>query len=101
MATEDRVADLKEDLMRFVLLSMIVRLADTKLTRLFRSGTLSDFDIVCGGKTYKVHKVMLYSQSKYFGKVFSGNFKVDARQYSDQLLPSITRLHNRLVITPS
>lgn len=50
--------------------------AFTQILRLFKSGTLSDFDIVCGENTHKVHKVVLYSQSRYFAKVFSGNFKV-------------------------
>ncbi|KAK4544710.1 hypothetical protein LTR36_003959 [Oleoguttula mirabilis] len=37
------------------------------LASLYASGELSDFTIICGPHTFKVHKVVLRAQSQYFG----------------------------------
>ena len=64
--------------------SHVLDISIAESPRLFKSGTLSDFEIVCGEDHYKVHKVVLYSQSKYFAKVFSGNFKVMPQNEASQ-----------------
>jgi hypothetical protein len=52
------------------------------------TGTLSDLTIHCGGQQFPVHKLLLYTQSSYFRKLFSGPWKVwsATRQFSYILL---------------
>lgn len=45
-------------------------------TRLFESGNFADATIVCGGRTWQVHKVILSSRCKWFKAAFYGNMKV-------------------------
>ena len=44
--------------------------------RLFKSSKHSDTIIHCDGQKFKVHKIVLYVQSKYFSKIFDGDCKV-------------------------
>ena len=49
---------------------------DANTFRLFKSFKHSDAIIHCGGQKFKVHKIVLYAQSKYFSKIFDGDWKV-------------------------
>lgn len=40
--------------------------------RLFESGNLADATIVCGDRTWKVHKIILSSRCKWFKAAFYG-----------------------------
>jgi speckle-type POZ protein len=40
------------------------------------SSAFSDLTLICGGKVFKVHKVVLCTQSEVFRKLLDGNFKV-------------------------
>jgi hypothetical protein len=42
----------------------------------FESSKYSDAIIRCKGQEFKVHKVVLCAQSKYFSKAFDGTWKV-------------------------
>ncbi|KAK7713708.1 hypothetical protein SLS63_012023 [Diaporthe eres] len=42
--------------------------------RLLESGDLADATIVCGDRTWKVHKLILSSRNKWFKKAFFGDF---------------------------
>lgn len=44
--------------------------------QLFESGNLADATIVCGDRTWKVHKVILGSRCKWFKSAFYGNLAV-------------------------
>jgi hypothetical protein len=43
---------------------------------LLSSGAFSDLTLTCGGKQFKVHKVVLCTQSAVFRKLLDGKFKV-------------------------
>jgi hypothetical protein len=43
---------------------------------LFTTGALSDLTIYCDNQQFSVHKLILYTQSVYFRKLFSGPWKV-------------------------
>ncbi|TID27488.1 hypothetical protein E2P81_ATG00245 [Venturia nashicola] len=45
------------------------------LPNLRKSGAFSDFTITCDGSTYKVHKIVLSTLSRYFETMFSSGFK--------------------------
>lgn len=44
--------------------------------RLFDTGDLADATIVCGDRTWKVHKVIVSSRCKWFKAAFYGNMAV-------------------------
>lgn len=44
--------------------------------RLFESGDLADATIVCGDRTWNVHKVIVSSRCKWFKAAFYGNMAV-------------------------
>jgi len=44
------------------------------------SGIFSDLTITCQGREFKLHKLVLYTQSTYFRKLLGGQFKV--RQFA-------------------
>ncbi|KAI3392434.1 hypothetical protein diail_5713 [Diaporthe ilicicola] len=46
-----------------------------KYLDLLQSGTLSDAQVRCGKRTWKVHKVILYVRSEWFKKALTGPFK--------------------------
>lgn len=43
------------------------------------SSVFSDLTLTCGGKRFKVHKIILYLQSEYFRKLLDGPFMVNQR----------------------
>lgn len=45
-------------------------------TQLFESGNFADATIVCGDRTWKVHKLILSSRCKWFKAAFYGNMAV-------------------------
>lgn len=45
-------------------------------SRCFESSKYSDATIHCGDQKFKVHKIVLCAQSKYFSKIFDGDWKV-------------------------
>ncbi|KAF2841109.1 hypothetical protein M501DRAFT_1013924 [Patellaria atrata CBS 101060] len=47
----------------------------SSIASLFTSGNYSDFTVICGSETYKVHKAVICPQSEFFQKTFEGNFK--------------------------
>ncbi|KAI1495834.1 BTB/POZ protein [Biscogniauxia marginata] len=42
--------------------------------RLLNSGILADVEVICGDKTWKLHKAIICPRSKYFEKAFTGKF---------------------------
>ena len=44
--------------------------------RQFLEGKNTDFTITCGGREFKVHRVVLCAQSKFFARMCEGDFKV-------------------------
>lgn len=46
--------------------------------KFYEHGTFADATVVCKGRKWKVHKLVLASKSEYFLKAFGGSFKVDA-----------------------
>lgn len=44
--------------------------------RLFETGNFADATIVCGDRTWKVHKTLLSSRCKWFERAFFGNLAV-------------------------
>lgn len=48
--------------------------------RYYTSGAFSDLVVVCNGVEYKVHKLVLCSQSDFFNKACGPNFKVSRLQ---------------------
>lgn len=48
---------------------------------LLESGEYSDFIIRCGGKDFKVHKVIVCPQSSFFKAALAGGFKVSGEIY--------------------
>jgi len=53
--------------------SMIMNL---NLARMLSTGDLADFEIVCGGRTIKVHKNILCAASPFFDRAIRGGMKV-------------------------
>lgn len=45
---------------------------------LFETGNFADATIVCGDRTWKVHKAILSSRCKWFKAAFFGNLAVGA-----------------------
>lgn len=45
-------------------------------TRAYDSGDYSDLTIQCGSRTWKVHRLIIYSASTFFLKAGEGEFKV-------------------------
>ena len=58
------------------------------MRRVLNSGAYTDTTIAATGKKYKVHRMVMCSQSLFFEKAFNGNFKVcvTPHQNSDWLL---------------
>lgn len=48
----------------------------TSDVRLFETGNFADATIVCGDRTWKVHKLILSSRCKWFKAAFHGNLAV-------------------------
>lgn len=46
--------------------------------RLFETGNFADATIVCGDRTWKVHKALLSSRCKWFERAFFGNLSVSS-----------------------
>ncbi len=44
--------------------------------RSYDDATFSDAIVRCGGKEFKVHKLVLAAHSKFFSKAFTGDWKV-------------------------
>lgn len=44
--------------------------------KLLESGNFADVTVTCGDKSWKVHKIILCSRSKWFEKALTGGFKV-------------------------
>lgn len=49
-----------------------------RFAKYYKDGTFADATIVCNGRQWKVHKLVLASRSEYFEKAFTGPFKVSA-----------------------
>lgn len=47
-------------------------------SRLFETGSFADATIVCGERTWKVHKALLSSRCKWFERAFFGNLAVSS-----------------------
>lgn len=45
------------------------------------SGIFSDLTITCQGREFKLHKLVLYTQSTYFRKLLGGQFKVCSQEF--------------------
>lgn len=45
-------------------------------TKFYENGRFADATVVCKGREWKVHKLVLASKSEYFLKAFDGPFKV-------------------------
>lgn len=43
---------------------------------LLETGIFADAEIICRGRTFKVHKALLISRSKWFRKALTGKFDV-------------------------
>ena len=44
--------------------------------RYYDSPKLSDGTITCAGKEFRIHKIVLSAQSKFFSNAFEGDWKV-------------------------
>lgn len=44
--------------------------------RLFETGNFADATIVCGDRTWRVHRIILGSRCKWFERAFFGNLAV-------------------------
>jgi BTB/POZ domain len=49
---------------------------NSSCTRFLHSGDFTDFTIICGTYRFKVHKLVLCAESKFFRKMCTGPFKV-------------------------
>lgn len=46
--------------------------------KLLESGNFADVTVTCGTKTWKLHKLILCSRSRFFGKALTGHYQVGA-----------------------
>lgn len=59
--------------------------------RLFETGDIADATIVCGGRTWNVHKIILGSRCKWFKTAFyNENFTVSDAFTTLQVLSNLT-----------
>lgn len=67
-------------------------------TRAFDSGLYSDLTIECGPRTWRVHRLIVYSASTFFLKAGEGEFKVPKTQTQcrpTHQLPALTKPHSQ------
>lgn len=57
--------------------------------RLFETGDLADATIVCGDRTWNVHKTILGSRCKWFKAAFYGNLAVSTLHSAIESLRSL------------
>lgn len=58
--------------------------------RLFETGNLADATIVCGDRTWKVHKVIVSSRCKWFETAFYGKFAVSTSPIAPWILRNLS-----------
>lgn len=58
--------------------------------RLFETGNLADATIVCGDRTWKVHKVIVSSRCRWFETAFYGKFAVSTLLIALEILSNLS-----------
>lgn len=48
----------------------------SNMFRLFQSGEFSDCKVICKGREFKTHRLILSSRSQYFCKALNGEWEV-------------------------